>query len=152
MPDVCLGRDAGVMTPTPAIDRLLQALLALTLLACAAGTAVGLYVIGQDLETSGEFLDGLGVVIGLAILFLVGVPAALAGWALRLSLRRRQHAESWAIAAAVAGLVLGLPFGVGYRPLLAVLAVPLLLLVVAVEARRARPVGAVLPTRDRHAR
>jgi hypothetical protein len=119
-----------------ATDRLLRGLLVLTLLVCAAGAAPGLYFIGEDAQTRGEFLDGIGIAIGLGILALVAVPAALAGWALRASLLHRSNAPGRALAAGLAGLVLGAPFGIAYRPLLAVLIVPLLLSVVAFEARQ----------------
>ena len=65
----------------------MQALLVLTLLAAAAAGGFGLYVVAEDLGTSGEFLDGVGIVIGLGILGLAVVPFGLAAGALRTSLR-----------------------------------------------------------------
>jgi hypothetical protein len=129
------GREAEGMTT--ATDRLLQGVLVLTLLVCGAGAVLGFYFIGQDMEAQGEFLDGIGILIGLAILFLVGAPAVLAGWALRLSVTGRRHAGRWAVAAGVTGLLLGAPFGISYRPFLAFLAAPLLLVVVALTTRPA---------------
>ena len=124
------------MSGQRAVDRLLRGLLVALLLACTAGAVPALLFIGQDMERSGEFLDGIGIVIGLAMLAVVAVPTGLAGWAMRESLRSSPKAPAWALAAAVAGALVGVGFGVGYRPALAVLVLPVLLMVVAVDARR----------------
>lgn len=124
----------------------MQALLVLTLLAAAAAGGFGLYVVAEDLGTSGEFLDGVGIVIGLGILGLAVVPFGLAAGALRTSLRQKPSAARWGIAAGLAGVVFGLPLGLLFHPVLAVLLVPALLAVIALEARprtvASRPVDA----------
>ena len=51
-----------------AVDRLLQIFLGLALVLVAGGRAFAIYLIGQDADQSGEFLDGLGVLIGLGII------------------------------------------------------------------------------------
>lgn len=124
------------MSGQRAVDRLLRGLLVVMLLACAAGAVPALIFIGSDAQASGEWLDGLGIAIGLAILAVVAVPAGLTGWALRGSLEGRSSAPAWALAAAGTGVLVGIGFGFAYRPLLAVLVVPLLLGVVAFDARR----------------
>ena len=116
---------------TQSAERLLTVLLVLPLVAAAAGAAPGLYMAWSDLETSGEFLDGLGAVVGLAIVGLVAVPAVVAVVALRAIGRRTASARRWAVAAGVLGMAAAVPFGFYYQPLLAVLVVPLLLVVVA---------------------
>jgi hypothetical protein len=120
-------------------DRILAALLGLTLLAGAVGAAGGLYMIGQDLEMSGEFLDGLGIMIGLVILGIVGAPMALAAKALHALWHQRPNAWKWATAAGLVGLVSGIPFGMFHHPLFAALVLPLLVAVVAVEGRQPAP-------------
>ncbi len=116
-------------------DTILTALLVLTLLAGGVGAVAGLSMIGQDLERSSEFLDGLGIVIGLVILGIVGVPMALAAKAIHALRRRRPNAWKWATAAGVIGLAAGIPFGMFQQSLFAVLVLPLLVAVVAVEGR-----------------
>lgn len=118
-----------------AADRLLQTFLGLTLVLVAAGVAFGLYFIGQDAGQSGEFLDGVGILAGLAVLVLVGVPGVLAALALRRSLRREAHASALALAAGLVGLCSVTVFTVVYRPFV-VAAIPLLLVTVAAAARR----------------
>lgn len=120
-------------------DAILAALLVLTLLAGGVGALAGLYLVFDDLESQGEFLDGLGIVIGLAVVAMVGVPMTLAGKAIHGLRRGRPNAWKWAVAAGVFGLLSGVPFGMFQRPLFAVLAVPLLVAVVAVEGREQRP-------------
>ena len=83
--------DADGMT-FQAVDRLPQTLLGLALV--LAGGLSGLYFIGDDAGRSGELLDGLGTMVGLAVLVLVGVPGALASVALRRSLERQPHAAA----------------------------------------------------------
>lgn len=124
------------MDNSRSIDRLLQILLVVTVLLCVAGAGLGLFFLVQDLQVSGEFLDGLGAVIGLAIMGLVGVPLALAAWALRQSFRARANAPTWAVAAAVAGALCSIPFWFSTPPLVFVL-VPLVLL--GVVGHQARP-------------
>ncbi len=116
-------------------DVILAALLVLTLLAGATGAAAGLYLIGQDLEMSGEFLDGIGIVFGLMVLAIVAVPMGLAAMAIRALRNQRPNAWKWATAAGVVGLVSGIPFGMFHQPLFAVMVLPLLVAVVAVEGR-----------------
>jgi hypothetical protein len=116
-------------------DLVLAVLLALTLVVGAAGALAGLYMIGQDLEMSGEFLDGIGIAIGLVVLAVVGVPMALAGMALHSLRRVRPSTWRWATAAGVTGVLSGIPFAMFYRPLLALLVLPLLVAVVAVQGR-----------------
>jgi hypothetical protein len=130
---------------TRAVDRLLQTSLVLTLLLSAAGAALALVFIGQDAGTSGEFLDGLGVVIGLVLLGVVGVPAATAGWALRRSLRGDPRAWAWAVASAALGLAAVAVLAFPVHPV-SLAAVPeVVVLVAAVAARRPaappRPAG-----------
>jgi hypothetical protein len=126
------------MNEVRAIDRLLRGLLVVMLLACAAGAVPALIFIDSDLEASGEWLDGLGVAIGLAILAVLAVPAGLTGWALRASFEGWSSAPAWALAAAGTGVLVGIGFGFAYRPLLAVVVVPVLLGVVAYDVRRVR--------------
>jgi hypothetical protein len=116
-------------------DMILTVLLLLTLLAGVVGAGAGLVSIGEDLERSGEFLDGLGVVIGLGILGIVAVPMALAAKAIHAVMHRRANAWKWATAAGVVGMAGVVPFGMFEHPLLAVLVLPLLVAVVAVAGR-----------------
>ena len=131
---------------TRAVDRLLLVVLVLALLTASAGAVVGLTMIGEDLETQGEWLDGLGLMFGLAVLGVVAVPALVAGKALHDVRRGREGAWRWALAAGVVGLLAVVPFGVFAHPSFAVAVVPFLLVVVALEARkdatrRGGPVG-----------
>lgn len=116
-------------------DVILAVLLVLTLLAGVVGLWAGLALIGDDLESQGEFLDGLGVVIGLGVLALVGVPMAVAAKAVHAVRHGRANAWKWATAAGLIGLVAGIPFGMFHQPLFAVMVLPLLVAVVAVEGR-----------------
>lgn len=126
--------DARSMT-TRAVDRLLQILLGLALVPVLAGAAFGLYFIGEDAGQSGEFLDGLGLMIGLGVLVLVGVPGVLAAVALTRSLRHRPHATSLALAAGVLGTLSTLVFAFVYLPCVAALVPALLVIGVSVAAR-----------------
>jgi zinc transporter ZupT len=128
-------RDAGVMT-TRAVDRLLQIFLGLALVPVLTGVAFGLFFIGQDAEQSGEFLDGLGFMIGLGVLVLVGVPGVLVAVALARSLRHRSNATSLALAAGLLGSLSTLVFAFVYPPCVAALVPALLVTGVAVAARR----------------
>jgi hypothetical protein len=122
---------------TRAVDRYLAGLLVLLLLAAAAGAVPGLWLVGGDLQTSGEMFDGLGLALGLAALAVVAVPATAAVLALRRLWSGRPTAHPWALAAGVLGVLAVVPFGMFYHPLLALLVVPALLVVSAiVEARR----------------
>ena len=103
-----------------------------------AGALFAFAFIGQDAARSGELLDGVGTMIGLALLVLVGVPGAVAAVALRRSLRQQPHAADWAL---VAGLLGALSVGVlafVQHPFAAALA-PVLLLTVATAAARRAP-------------
>ena len=111
---------------TSALDRALQTFLGLSLVLAVAGAAFGLLFIGQDAGQSGEFLDGVGVMIGVAVLLLVGVPAVIAGLALRRSLRRQSHAHVLALVSGLVGLGSVAVFAVVYHPFAAA-AVPLLM-------------------------
>ncbi len=126
---------------TNATDRLLRAVLVLGLLACLPGLWLGLFLVGQDLQATGEWLDGLGLAAGLVVLAGVLLPAGLAAWALRRSFRGRDDAPRWALAAAVAGLAVAAMFGWNNPRLLPFAAAPLLVGVVAVamlDVRRTR--------------
>jgi hypothetical protein len=116
---------------TQSVDRLLTVLLVLLLLASAAAALPGLYLVGSDLQTSGEFLDGIGVVLGLGMVGLATVPAAAAVMAIRTLRRGRPSARRWVVGAGVLGACAVLPFGFFHQPLLAVLVLPVLLVVVA---------------------
>lgn len=116
-------------------DVILAVLLVLTLLAGVVGAWAGLSLVFDDLETQGEFLDGIGVVIGLGVLGIVGVPAALAIKAVQAIRRGRANAWKWALAAGLVGMAAGIPFGMFHQPLFAVMVLPLLVAVVAVEGR-----------------
>jgi hypothetical protein len=116
---------------TTATDRLLRGALVLGLLATLPGLYVGLYLVGQDLQDSGEFLDGVGVMFGLMTLAAVVLPAALAGRALLLSVRGARTAPRWALAAGLTGLVDALLAGWWNGQLLATALVPLFVAVVA---------------------
>lgn len=118
---------------TTATDRLLQAVLVLGLLASVPGLGLGLFMVGQDLQATGEWLDGLGLAVGVVILAGVLLPAGLAAWALRRSLRGRDDAPRWALAAALAGLAVCAVFAWNDPRLLPFAGVPLLVGVVAVS-------------------
>ena len=117
---------------TRSVGRLLTGLLVLLLLAAAAGAMLGLSMLGSDLQTSGEFLDGIGVVIGLVIFGLVAVPGAAAAMAIRSLRRDSPSARRWVVGAGVLGACAVLPFGFFHHPFFAVLVLPVLLVVVAV--------------------
>lgn len=126
---------------TTATDRLLRAVLVLGLLASLPGLWLGLYLVGQDLQATGEWLDGVGLAAGLVILAGVLLPAGLAAWALRRSFQGRDDAPRWALAAAVAGLTVAGLFAFNDRRLLLFAAAPLLVGVIAVAmlaGRRSR--------------
>ncbi len=121
---------------TRAVDRLLQIFLGLALVPVLAGAAFGLYFIGEDAGQSGEFLDGLGLMIGLGVLVLVGVPGVLAAVALpgrcgssphATSLRTRGRRARHPVHACVFAFV--------YLPCVAALVPALLVIGVSVAAR-----------------
>lgn len=116
-------------------DLVLAVLLVLTMLAGAVGLWAGLALISDDLESQGEFLDGLGLVIGLGVLALVGVPMTVAAKAVHAVRHGRVNAWKWATGAGLIGLLAGIPFGMFHQPLFAVLVLPLLVAVVAIESR-----------------
>lgn len=116
---------------TTATDRLLRGALVIGLLATLPGLYLGLFLLGQDLQDSGEFLDGVGAMFGLMTLAAVVLPAALAGRALLLSVRGRRTAPWWALAAGLVGLVDALLAGWWDARLLAAALVPLFLATVA---------------------
>ncbi len=121
-----------------AIDRFLAGLLALLLATAGAGALAGVGFALEDLAQSGEMFDGLGLYLGVAMLVLVAVPATVAVVALRRLLAGRATARRWALAAGVLGGLAAVPFGMFYRPLFAVLVVPVLLVLSSVLARRDR--------------
>ena len=123
---------------TTATDRLLRGALVLGLIATLPGLYLGLYLVGQDLQQSGEFLDGVGLAYGLVVVAAVALPAALAGRALLLSARGGRSAPWWALAAALAGLVDALLAGWWNARLLPAALVPLFLAVVATAVLRER--------------
>ncbi len=123
---------------TNATDRLLRGALVLGLLATLPGLYVGLFLVGQDLQASGEFPDGLGVAYGLVIVGAFGLPAVLATRALWLSARCRRNAPRWALAAALVGLLDAAPVAWWDTRLVATALVPLFVGVVAVAALRER--------------
>lgn len=125
------------------VDRYLAGLLVLLLLTAAAGAVPGFSLLGQDLEQSGEWLDGLGVVFGLGILTVVAVPATVALVALLRLRDRRESAWRWALAAGVLGCLAVVPFGFFSQPLFVALVVPALL--VAVAYRGLRSQGPAVP-------
>ena len=92
--------------------------------------------IGQDVARSGELLE-VGVMIGLAVLVLVGVPGVVAAVALRRSLRQQPHAADWALAAGLLGVLTAGVLAFVHHPFAAALAPALLLTVAAAAARRA---------------
>lgn len=121
-----------------ALERMLAVVLVATLVAASAGALTGLAFIGEDLEQQGEWLDGVGVLIGLAVLGVVVAPGAVAGKALHAVLRRGVRAWRWALAAGIVGVLVVVPFGVFWHPAFLVAVVPLLVIVVAVQASRER--------------
>jgi hypothetical protein len=121
---------------TQSVDRLLTGLLVLLLLAASAAALSGLYLLASDLQESGEWLDGIGVVFGLGIVGIAAVPAAAAGMALRSLREGRPSARRLAIGAGALGACAVLPFGAFYRPLLAAMVLPALLVTVAALDRR----------------
>ena len=120
---------------TRAVDRLLQIFLGLALVPVLAGLAFGLYLIGQDTQQSGEFLDGIGVLAGLVVVAVAGVPGTLAAMALSRSLRDVPGAGSYALAAGLLGAVATLMFAFFYAPAIAALVPALLVAGTAVAAR-----------------
>ena len=128
--------DAGGMT-FRAVDRLLQTFLGLVLALVVAGVLFAFAFIGQDAARSGELFDGVGTMIGLALLVLVGVPGAVAAVALRRSVRQQPHAAEWALAAGLLGVLTAGVLAFVHRPFAAALAPALLLTVAAAAARRA---------------
>lgn len=126
---------AGGMT-FRAVDRLLQTFLALVLALVVAGVLVAFAFIGQDAAQSGEFLDGVGIMIGLAGLVLVGVPGAVAVVALRRSLLQQPHAADWALASGLLGALSAGVLAFVHHPFAAAFAPALLLTVAAAAARR----------------
>ena len=126
--------DPGCMT-FRAVDRLLQTFLGLVLVLVGAGALFAIYFIAQDADQSGEFLDGLGILIGLGIIVLVGIPGALAVVALWRSLQQQSHAADWALAAGVLGVLSACVFAFVYHPFAAAL-VPAVLVTVAAAAAR----------------
>jgi hypothetical protein len=120
-----------------AVDRLLQTFLGLVLALVAGGVLPAFAFIGQDVARSGELLDGVGVMIGLAVLVLVGVPGVVAAVALRRSLRQQPHAADWALAAGLLGALSAGVLAFVHHPFAATLAPALLLTVAAAAARRA---------------
>ncbi len=119
---------------TSAVDRLLQIFLGLALVPVLAGLAFGLYLIGQDAEQSGEFLDGIGVLAGLAVVAVAGVPGTLAAIALSRSLRDVPGQRTYALAAGLLGVVAALVFAFFYAPAIAALVPALLVVGTAVAA------------------
>ena len=89
---------------TRTIDIALLAALAIGLVAAAAAASVALFMIGDDGSQSGEFLDGVGLMAGGALLVLVGVPAGLAVRAGQLVLTGRPRGSAFALAAGLTGL------------------------------------------------
>lgn len=138
MPRTGDGTQSGHMT-TRAVDRLLQIFLGLALVPVAAGVGFGLYLIGQDAQQSGEFLDGIGVIAGLAVLALAGAPGVLVVVALSRSLRQVPHVTPWALAAGLIGSGAALCFAFFYPPSVAALVPALLVVGTAVAARSAVP-------------
>jgi hypothetical protein len=126
-------RDAGAVT-TRAVDRLLQIFLGLALVPVLAGLAFGLYLIGQDAEQSGEFLDGIGVLAGLVVVAVAGVPGTLAVIALSRSLRDVPGQRAHALAAGLLGAVAALVFAFFYAPAIAALVPALMVVGTAVTA------------------
>ncbi len=116
-------------------NHLLVGLLTLLLVASAAATLPGLYLIGSDLQTSGEFLDGIGVLAGLAIIGVAALPAAASGMAIR-AICRGNAARTWAVTAGALGTLTALACGFFYQPLLAVAVLPVILVMVALADTR----------------
>jgi hypothetical protein len=123
---------------TRSVDRFLVVLLVLLLVPAMAGAVLGLTLVAQDLETSGEWLDGVGLVFGLGILGLAAVPGALAVVAIRALRQNRPTGPRWAIAAGVLGCLAVLPFGFFQAGYLALLPLPVVLAVAAGTAARER--------------
>lgn len=121
---------------TTATDRLLRWALVLGLIATLPGFYLGLFLLGQDLQASGEFLDGVGILYGSVIVGFVAVPAALAGRGLCLSARHGRAAPRWALAAALAGLADALLAGWWDGRLLPIALVPLFVAVISLGALR----------------
>ncbi|QNN53258.1 hypothetical protein [Nocardioides mesophilus] len=115
-------------TSATSTHRTLVGLLVALLLLCAVGAVLGVLAIGSDLQQRGEFLDGLGVMIGLGLLGLVLLPASLALLTLRALRRGRPSTWLWATATGTVGGVCVLPF-----LLLSPLSFPLLVVPVALS-------------------
>jgi hypothetical protein len=120
---------------TSAVDRLLQIFLGLALVPAIAGVVLGLDFVVQDAGQNGEFLDGLGLIMGLVIMATAGVPGVLAAIALSRSLRGMPGPRSYALAAGVLGSVATLMFAFFYPPAVAALVPALLVVATAVSAR-----------------
>lgn len=120
---------------TRAVDRLLQIFLALALLPVLAGVGCGFFLIRQDAQQSGEFLDGIGVLAGLVVVAVAGVPGTLAVIALSRSLRQLPGRRAYALAAGALGAVGTLLFAFFYAPAVAAMVPFLLVVATAVAAR-----------------
>ena len=76
------------------------------------------------------------MLVGLAILVLVGVPGTVAAVALWRSLRKRSHAADWALAAGVLGVLSAWVFTFVYHPFALALLPAVLVTVAATAARK----------------
>jgi hypothetical protein len=126
---------------TTATDRLLRAVLVLGLAATLPGLWLGLFMISNDLDATGEWLDGVGLLIGLVVLAALLLPGGLAAWALRRSVQERRDAPAWALAAALTGLASAGVFAWNDPHLLPFGAAPLLVGVIAAAMLLARRTG-----------
>ncbi|CAN5566320.1 hypothetical protein BH10ACT10_BH10ACT10_19300 [soil metagenome] len=120
---------------TRAVDRLLQLFLALALVPVLAGVGFGCYLIRQDAQQSGEFLDGIGVLAGLVVVAVAGVPGTLAVIALSRSWRNLPGQRTYALAAGALGAVATLLFAFFYAPAVAAMVPALLVVATAAVAR-----------------
>ncbi len=122
------------MTRSP--DRLLLILLALMLVAASSGVAAGAYFVGSDLQTTGEFLDGLGIAIGLVMVVASGLPGAASALAIRAVRRRAPSAQRWSVVAGGLGTLTAVAFGLLVQPLLFLAVLPLMVIAAAVLDQR----------------
>lgn len=98
-------------------------MLGLAVVAALAAVVVGGWVVVADLRVSGEFLDGVGVVIGLVVAGAGVLAGVLAVVACAVARSRPRTARVIGVLLALAGLAVAYPLGVdtgiGYLPALA---------------------------------
>lgn len=119
---------------TRSLDRLVHQLHILLLLVGAIGVVVGGYFVLGDLASHDDFLDGLGVALGLVMIVGSALPAAASVMAIRSTVRG-QASRRWSVVAGALGTLTLVLLGLLIPPLLVVALLPLALVVAASSAR-----------------